>query len=145
MASSPSWSRVGQWDGVAASSHGPSFPWDHFPVGRRDLGRSRAWLALPSGLLWGGSPTLQPPCCGFREGYQAESTAGSMNSTPLGRGDRDGGPCRSSLGRERGWPFSPPKKSHSCPSPDYRGAEAGEQSTPAYLGHGCERLNELPH
>lgn len=33
--------------------------------------------------------------------------------------------------------FSPPL--------DYGGAEVGEQSTAAYLGQRCERLNELPH
>lgn len=102
VALSPSQSRAGQRDGVATSSPGPSlFSLGSLPRGKKGCGQEQS-LASPSlGLLWGGSPMLQPPCCGFREGCQAESTAG-RRSRPPRSGERDGGPCRYSSGMERG-------------------------------------------
>lgn len=79
----------------------PLFPLGSLPRGEKGCGQKQS-LASPSpGLPWGGSPTLQPPCRGFREGYQAESTAGSRSSPP-GSEEREGGPCRYNPGMERG-------------------------------------------
>lgn len=104
-------------------------------------GRSRAWLALPWGCRGVGAPRCSPPAVGLgratkhhREQEQPHGKRGEGRRT-LQAQPWDG---------EGLAPSPPPPKSHSCPL-DYRGAEAGEQSVPAYLGHRCERLNELPH
>lgn len=39
MGLSRSCSTAGQWDGLAASTPSPSFPWDCFPEGKRGCGK----------------------------------------------------------------------------------------------------------
>lgn len=76
--------------------------------------------------------TETPPALVLSPGGGQQRGAGSCGEQEQPCGER---------GSPQGWrglAFPPP-------TPDYRGAEAGEQSTAAYLGQRCERLNELPH
>ena len=132
IALSPSQSRAGQWDRVTASYLGLSFPWDHFPEGIRDVGRSRACLALPWGCRGLAAPRCSPPAVGSGRAAKQRTLQGAgAASWEAGRGM---GALQIEPQEGEGLTLPPTQKSHSCPL-DYRGTEAGEQSIPAYLGH----------
>lgn len=88
VALSPSWSRTGQWDGVATSIPGPSFPWDHFPEEIRTCGRSTAWLTPFQG-----------------SGRDVEQGAPREQEQPPGSRERGGGPWDASPGWRGADPF----------------------------------------